>query len=163
MCVKAIALTSAQAGSHVGDLYRLATAGLALEERKIVQRRMKEALLKGSILYGVPRCAQGLGPLFGAFPKSEIDTYAPRYVGNRQPLPDFLPSNMRLIPRYRTEKMKNEGDEKVRQERAKKYFETLWGGAKGAQPMIDRAVEYQPDHCESNIEARRGITWKLVD
>lgn len=83
---KAVALTAAQAGEHVGELYGLATAGLGLEDRKIVQRRIKEAMLKSAILLGIPRTSQGLGPLFRAIPVGEIDTYAPRYVcGCRKP------------------------------------------------------------------------------
>lgn len=44
--------------------------------------------------------------------------------------------------------MRSEDDEKVRAERAHKYFETLWGGPEAAAVMRDRALEYQPDHCE---------------
>lgn len=62
------------------ELYRLATDGLSLENKKIVQRRIKEAVLKGVILYGVPRSAQALGPLYKILPDEEIDTYGPRYV-----------------------------------------------------------------------------------
>lgn len=41
---------------------------------------MKEAIVKGTILYGVPRAAQGLGPLFRALPEGEIDLFSPRYM-----------------------------------------------------------------------------------
>lgn len=64
----------------MGDLYLEATKDLELEDRKIVQRRIKEAILKGSILYGVPRAAQGFGSLFRILPEDEIDTFAPRYA-----------------------------------------------------------------------------------
>lgn len=62
------------------ELYRLATAELPLEDRKIVQRRIKEAVLKGVILYGAPRSAQALGPLYQVLPDEEIDTFGPRCV-----------------------------------------------------------------------------------
>lgn len=54
------------------------TAGISREDRVIVQRRMKEAIIKGSILFGVPRAAGGLGGLYRAIPEDEIDTYSPR-------------------------------------------------------------------------------------
>lgn len=54
------------------------TNGICREDRVIVQRRMKEAILKGSILFGVPRAAQGFGGMFRAIPEDEIDTYSPR-------------------------------------------------------------------------------------
>lgn len=44
--------------------------------------------------------------------------------------------------------MRSKDDEKVRAERATKYFEVLWGGPEAAAVMRDRALEYQPDHCE---------------
>lgn len=75
---QAAALTAACAGEHVGKLYREVTTGLNLKDRIIVQQRMKEAILKGSILFGVPRAAQGFGPLFRAIPEDEIDTFSPR-------------------------------------------------------------------------------------
>lgn len=77
-CKKASALTAACAGEQVAELYRLVTKDLDLDSRKIVQRRMKEAILKGSILVGVPRAAQAFGPLFRAIPEDEIDLYSPR-------------------------------------------------------------------------------------
>ena len=76
---KAAALTAACAGEQVAELYHIVTRSLPLESKKIVQRRIKEAILKGSILYGVPRTAQVLGPLFRSLPDDEIDCYSPRY------------------------------------------------------------------------------------
>ena len=52
--------------------------GLEKDERLRVQRRIKEAILKTSPLYGVPRSLQALLPLFSILPDGEIDTYAPR-------------------------------------------------------------------------------------
>ena len=77
---KTSALTAAAAGEHVGKLYQQVTADLPLEDRKIVQRRFKEILTKGSILYGVPRAAVAFSSLYSVLPEAEIDTYSPRYV-----------------------------------------------------------------------------------
>jgi hypothetical protein len=48
----------------VAELYQMATRGMTLAEEKHIQRRLKEAILKTSILYGVPRSLQALLPLF---------------------------------------------------------------------------------------------------
>lgn len=45
-----------------------------------MQRRIKEALVKGAVLYGIPRAGQALGPLFDSLPAEEIDRFAPRLV-----------------------------------------------------------------------------------
>lgn len=76
--VKAAALAGANAGKDVPTLYRAATAGLELEQQKLVQRRFKEAILKGSVLYGIPRSLQALLPLFATLEEDEIDHYGPR-------------------------------------------------------------------------------------
>jgi hypothetical protein len=76
--VKAAGLAAANKGELMPELYRLATVDLPVEDRKVVQRRIKEALLKGAVLYGIPRSGQALGPLFQALPPDEIDLYAPR-------------------------------------------------------------------------------------
>lgn len=52
---------------------------LGLEDEKIVQRRIKEAILKTSCLYGVPRSLQALLPLFEILSDDRIDHYGPRY------------------------------------------------------------------------------------
>lgn len=62
----------------MGDLYTKVTSSLSLGDRKIVQRRLKEAILKGSILYGVPRSASAFSALYAVLPDDEIDTYSPR-------------------------------------------------------------------------------------
>jgi hypothetical protein len=73
---------SAMAASSCGNdsiiLYQLATEGLKLEDELIVQRRIKEAILKESALFGVPRCLQFLIPVFHELEDDHIDTYAPR-------------------------------------------------------------------------------------
>lgn len=73
-----VALAAASAGPEVPKLYKLATQGLSLEEQKIVQRRLKEAILKASCLYGVPKSLQALLPLFAILKDEEIDHYGPR-------------------------------------------------------------------------------------
>jgi len=60
------------------ELYHQASAGLPIEDKKLVQRRIKEAILKGSILYGVPRMGEALGQLNKGIPVEEIDNYGPR-------------------------------------------------------------------------------------
>lgn len=73
-------MAAASAGPDVPELYRLATDGLPKEQRLLVQRRLKEAILKTSCLYGVPRSLQALLPLFAILPDDEIDVYGPRCV-----------------------------------------------------------------------------------
>ncbi|KAI8680520.1 hypothetical protein NCS57_00333400 [Fusarium keratoplasticum] len=78
--VAAAAMAAASAGPDVPKLYELAIEGLPIEEKKLVQRRLKEAILKTSCLYGVPRSLQALLPLFASIPDNEIDHYGPRFV-----------------------------------------------------------------------------------
>lgn len=56
----------------------MAVKDLPLDQEKLVQRRIKEAILKSSILTGVPRCLQSLIPIFREFKEDGIDTFAPR-------------------------------------------------------------------------------------
>ncbi|KIW95798.1 uncharacterized protein Z519_02862 [Cladophialophora bantiana CBS 173.52] len=137
--IAASALTAAAAGEHVGELYRQVTTGLPLEDRKIVQRRIKEALLKASILCGVPRSAVAFSALYAILPEDEIDTYSPR-----------------------TEKFNNPGDEQRRAERGRKYFDTLWGGPSGGQAQRDRASKYYPDVYLLNIKTNYEL-WMSED
>ncbi|KAK5222258.1 hypothetical protein LTR72_006515 [Exophiala xenobiotica] len=133
------ALTAASAGEHIGELYCLATAGVSLENRKIVQRRIKEAILKGSILYGVPRSAGAFTSLYAILPDDELDTYSPR-----------------------TEMFSNPGDEQRRAERGRKYFDMLWGGPEGGQAQRDRASKYYPDTYLLNIKTNYEM-WMSED
>ncbi|KAK7415661.1 hypothetical protein QQX98_005693 [Neonectria punicea] len=126
--VAAPALTASCAGEQVAELYHLVTKGLPLESRKLVQRRIKEALLKGSILYGVPRAAQGLGPLYRSLPEDEIDLYSPR-----------------------TEKSKSKDYEHERAEKAKRYFDVLWGPV-AAEQQRARVLKFHPDHYLLNVK-----------
>lgn len=41
---------------------------------------LKEAILRTSILYGVPRSLQALLPLFAIVPDDRIDASGPRYI-----------------------------------------------------------------------------------
>lgn len=78
--MQATALTAAGAGQNIPTLYQIATAGKPLEEEKRIQRRLKEAILKTSILYGVPRSLQALLPLFATLKDEQVDHYGPRYA-----------------------------------------------------------------------------------
>lgn len=74
------ALAAASASEDTPELYRLCTDGLSLEKEKLVQRRVKEAVLKTSMLYGVPKALQALYPMFNSWTDEQIDTYGPRFV-----------------------------------------------------------------------------------
>ncbi|KDN64645.1 hypothetical protein CSUB01_04283 [Colletotrichum sublineola] len=49
--IAAVALTAASAGPDVTKVYKKVTRGLSLDAQKLVQRRVKEAILKTSALY----------------------------------------------------------------------------------------------------------------
>ncbi len=78
MLGQAVAVAAAGGGVDVLNIYQLATAGLSVEEEKKVQRRFKEAILKTSILYGVPKSMQALLPLFATLDDDRIDHFGPR-------------------------------------------------------------------------------------
>lgn len=73
-------MAAAGAGPDVVELYQMATNGTDLTEEKRIQRRFKEAILKTSLLYGVPKSLQALLPLFATLREEQIDHYGPRYV-----------------------------------------------------------------------------------
>lgn len=75
---QAAALASAGAGADLVELYKLATHDLPLGTELLVQRRIKEAVLKTSCLYGVPKSLQALLPLFASLPDDHIDHAGPR-------------------------------------------------------------------------------------
>jgi len=56
----------------------MAVEDLSVEEEKIVQRRIKESLLKSSILIGAPRFLGSLAPIVREIKDDRIDTFAPR-------------------------------------------------------------------------------------
>lgn len=75
-------MAAAGAGPDVTALYQVAIRDTSLTEEKHIQRRMKEAILKTSILYGVPRSLQALLPLFATLKEEHIDHYGPRLVSS---------------------------------------------------------------------------------
>ncbi|KAM0244420.1 hypothetical protein ACHAP5_006222 [Fusarium lateritium] len=99
----AVALAASGAGDRIPDLYHLAVAGLPLDQEKIVQRRIKEALLKTSVLMGFPKTLQSVVPLYRCMAKDKVDAYAPR-----------------------TEALGSAEAAKAREERAQDHFDTLW-------------------------------------
>ncbi|KAF3020221.1 hypothetical protein E8E14_011646 [Neopestalotiopsis sp. 37M] len=119
--VAAAALASAGAGPDLVDLYRFATLNVPLDVELVVQRRIKEAVLKTSCLYGVPKSLQALLPLFASLPDDHIDHAGPRYSAS---------SSERSV--------------KAREIKGKAYFDTLWG-EEAAQLHRDRNFKYQPD------------------
>ncbi|KAF9892297.1 hypothetical protein FE257_002074 [Aspergillus nanangensis] len=126
--VAAVSLAAAGAGPDVTLLYQMATAGTSLDEEKRIQRRLKEAILKTSILYGVPRSLQTLLPLFATLDDEHIDHYGPR-----------------------TNALKNGQIIEERQTRARKYFDTLWTPA-AAQANREKNFKYQPDLYLLNLQ-----------
>ncbi|KAF5615585.1 carboxymuconolactone decarboxylase, partial [Fusarium tjaetaba] len=69
----AAALAGANVGARQPDLYRLATKDLPVEKELIVQRRIKEVILKLSLMIGNPRSLGSLIPLFGVFKPDVVD------------------------------------------------------------------------------------------
>ncbi|SCV48559.1 uncharacterized protein FFB14_10445 [Fusarium fujikuroi] len=74
----AAALAGANAGARQADLYRIATKDLPVEKELIVQRRIKEVILKLTLMIGNPRSLGSLIPLFGAFKPGVVDMFGPR-------------------------------------------------------------------------------------
>jgi hypothetical protein len=71
-------MAASSCGPDSIKLYKTAVEGLELKDELIVQRRLKEAILKTSALFGVPRCLQALFPIFHTLNDDHIDTFAPR-------------------------------------------------------------------------------------
>ncbi|KAK4497789.1 hypothetical protein PRZ48_010443 [Zasmidium cellare] len=115
------ALAASSAGPEVVKLYRFATKDLDLEKQKLVQRRIKEAVIKTSILYGGPKALQALFPLFKDLKEEEIDSYGPRYDSLNDP---------------------NDGEK--RKEKGRRFFEKLWTPG-AAQENLDFNKKYSPD------------------
>ncbi|KAG7413543.1 hypothetical protein LZL87_011901 [Fusarium oxysporum] len=120
----AVALAGSSAGDKLPDLYHLAVADLPLDQEKIVQRRIKEALLKTSILMGLPKTLQSLVPLFLCMTNDKIDAYGPR-----------------------TEALGSVEATKAREERAQHHFDMLWT-PDAARVHKEFLLENQPDACE---------------
>ncbi|KAM0078882.1 hypothetical protein ACKRZS_008748 [Fusarium odoratissimum] len=117
----AVTLAASSAGDRVPDLYHLAVADLPLDQDKIVQRRIKEALLKTSILMGLPKTLQSLVPLYRCMTKNKIDAYGPR-----------------------TEAVGSAEAAQAREERAQHHFDMLWT-PDAARVHKEFLLENQPD------------------
>ncbi|KAF4541312.1 uncharacterized protein LTHEOB_8708 [Lasiodiplodia theobromae] len=115
------ALAAASASEDTPELYRLCTDGLPLEKEKLVQRRVKEAVLKTSMLYGVPKALQALYPMFNSWTDEQIDTYGPR-----------------------SEAVRAGADSKIREARGQHYFDVTWTPAI-AQANQEKNRKYHPD------------------
>ncbi|EXA34313.1 hypothetical protein FOQG_16685 [Fusarium oxysporum f. sp. raphani 54005] len=137
--VAVAAMAAASAGPDVPKLYALATECLPIDEKKLVQRRLKEAILKTSCLYGVPRSLQALLPLFATIPDDEIDHYGPRYG---------LATSTEA--------------QKAREEKGTTYFNTLWG-EEAARFHRERNFKYQPDLCQYFSTPSRSSTDSVGD
>jgi hypothetical protein len=69
----------------------MVTKDCSIAEKKIVQRRMKEAILKISLLCGLPRAVTALFSLYAIIPDDEIDEFGPRYdISALRPADRFL-------------------------------------------------------------------------
>lgn len=96
-------MAASSCGSDSVKLYKVATEGLELQDELIVQRRIKEAILKESALFGVPRCLQFLIPIFHSLEDDHIDRFAPRY-----------------------DSLGDASAQKTRQEKGHAYFDVIW-------------------------------------
>ncbi|GLI78468.1 hypothetical protein PoHVEF18_006783 [Penicillium ochrochloron] len=96
-------MAAAGTGPDVNELYQIATRGTSLDEEKRIQRRLKEAILKTSILYGVSKSLQALLPLFSTLKEEQIDYYGPR-----------------------TKALKNGETQAERRDRGRQHFDILW-------------------------------------
>ena len=108
-----------------------------------IQRRLKEAILKTSPLYGIPRSLQALFPLFNVLPEDEIDHFGPRYDALNVWWNTWLPIVLR---RSRWESRGSKEAAQARKEKARAYFDTLWTPV-AAQANRDQLFKYQPDLC----------------
>ncbi|KAI9736167.1 MAG: hypothetical protein M1834_001052 [Cirrosporium novae-zelandiae] len=70
-CIVANALASSNAGPAVPHLYSAITAGQPAEKRREILRRILEGLMKGLMLYGVPRTLNAFYPLAADILKDE--------------------------------------------------------------------------------------------
>lgn len=146
--MEAAALAAASAGSDVPTLYQFATDGLSVQDKKVVQCRLKEAILKTSSLYGVPRSLQALLPLFATLEDNEIENYGPRYV-NPRVLYLFTISNEILLTEGRYESLGSQEAASRREKKGREYFDTIWTPA-AAQANRDKNFKYQKDLCKSS-------------
>ncbi|KXT09973.1 hypothetical protein AC579_7076 [Pseudocercospora musae] len=124
--IAACALAASSAGHEVIRLYRFATIGLPLETQKVIQRRIKEAIVKTAMLYGGPKALQALFPLFKDLKEEEVDHYGPRWDSIKDDFDGAL-----LRP-------------KARQWAGADFFGTLWG-PDAARQNLEFNFNYCPD------------------
>ncbi|KAF7190726.1 hypothetical protein HII31_07885 [Pseudocercospora fuligena] len=137
----ACALAASSAGHEVVRLYRFATIGLPLETQKVIQRRIKEAIVKTTMLYGGPKALQALFPLFKDLKEEEIDHYGPRWDSIKDDFDGAL-----LRP-------------KARQRAGADFFGTLWG-PDAARQNLEFNFNYCPDLYVQNIIT---LEWFISD
>jgi hypothetical protein len=142
--IQTTAFAASNAFQAQPELYRMAVKDLPLEKELLVQRRIKEALLKASIVMGVPRTLQSLVPLFREFKEDGIDTFAPRY-GNLH----FTTERLGFAKHFltgRTEELNDPDALKRREKRGTDIFTQLFTeeGARGNAEMLKK---YIPDAC----------------
>ncbi|KAI1607836.1 hypothetical protein EDD36DRAFT_500442 [Exophiala viscosa] len=101
--VSAAALAGAGAGSETLPVYRAAIADLPSDAAKLVQRRLKEAILKSTTFVGVPRALGATRDFYASLKDEEIDDYGPRYETYNDP-----------------------EEQQRRATRGKKFFDVLW-------------------------------------
>ncbi|KAK5175293.1 uncharacterized protein LTR77_000431 [Saxophila tyrrhenica] len=79
--ILAVSLVASSHGYEVVLLYRHVCGNHPLEKQLMVQRRMKEALVKTSTFYGLPKALQALFPLFKSLDeeKGEVDDWGARW------------------------------------------------------------------------------------
>ncbi|EME42326.1 hypothetical protein DOTSEDRAFT_25943 [Dothistroma septosporum NZE10] len=117
------ALAAASAGHEVVKVYRFATKDTDLESQKLIQRRIKETIIKTSWLYGGPRAILSLFPLFKDLREEEIDHFGARWDQHLHPLPSAT---------HHAET------------RGKRFFDNLWS-PEAAKENLDFNFKYSPD------------------
>ncbi|EMF12469.1 uncharacterized protein SEPMUDRAFT_117057 [Sphaerulina musiva SO2202] len=140
--IMVVSLAAACAGGEVVKLYRHVCEGLPLDEQKLVQRRIKEALIKTGHLYGTPKVIQALFPLFQDLKDEEIDQYGPRYssINSSFPTAPFQPPQRALA--------------------ATEFFANLWGNPSTAQKNLEYNLKYCPD---LHFLVTMNLTWLVSE
>ncbi|PPJ54813.1 hypothetical protein CBER1_08444 [Cercospora berteroae] len=127
--VVAASLAAASEGHQVVKLYRHVCKDLPLEKQKLVQRRMKEAVLKTGPMYGSPKMLQALFPLFKDLKEEEIDHYGPRHDSINGDLTS--PSNPLIPPHRHT--------------LGQTFFTQLWGSPTSSTANQAFNLKFHPD------------------
>ncbi|KAK4613526.1 hypothetical protein CLAFUW4_09317 [Fulvia fulva] len=120
--IAAAALAAASAGHEVVKLCRFATKDVDLETQKLVQRRIKETILKTSWLYGGPKAILSLFPLFKDLKEEETDHFGARWEAH----------------------LRNDPNETAEAEaRGKLFFDKLWS-PEAAKENLDFNFKHSP-------------------